>query len=752
MKLKRICAAMLAFTILLAGAGGCTKVTENSSTTSEAGQGSEGGAGRDAAMGRYVEEEIALPGEDGVMDNRFLRMVQREDGQVFLYGLIYDYEKREADILCYLWNGNGWDEQESKLDGAVLEGAAFGMPSIRQAADGTEYLTYIDWDTYSEDDMSVSTYIMKADPDGSRTLLAGWPQTTGIPDYVYIFDDESVLLSDYSDAVLYGKDGKQRKNLPQGHSYSDDRTLVTGRGREYVTIALDEASLLSYDIDTGTAGETIPIVKPDTWVEGEGALTLDQEGNLYMCNSGGIHFWKKGGSIWETLADGSLNSLSMPSQFIQDMVLGNDSDYLILAAGSGGSKILRFYYDSQVASLPSGTLSIFGLADNRTVRQAISLFQKQNPDIRVEFQVGDGGDGSTTVTDMIKALNTELVNQKGADILILDGLPIGSYIEKGVLADIGNVINPLLDDNTLLKEQTGFVKNEDGSVYSVPVRFQYPIMYGTPEGLAAMQSLEAIRDYKGSLPVLSGRTYPEVVKYLMNLYHAELFGDGKMIEKEQLVLLLEAAKEAYDRGLKPDPEEVNTYNLSYQFGLDTADGQALYAGETVISVELLSSVHNIMLPAEMMKQLDMKPVSANGVFFPSQMVGINASGNNRELAEEFIRLLLSEEIQTAELYDGFPVNRQAFENWRSYRNEDTMLGFSAVGGDGEEIHVTAVWPTPEQQNEIFAVREDMVTPVVADRVLTEIIIDEAKAYIDGKTDASAAADAIANRAALYFAE
>jgi len=81
-----------------------------------------------------------------------------------------------------------------------------------------------------------------------------------------------------------------------------------------------------------------------------------------------------------------------------------------------------------------------------------------------------------------------------------------------------------------------------------------------------------------------------------------------------------------------------------------------------------------------------------------------------------------------------------------------MLGFSAVGGDGEEIHVTAVWPTPEQQNEIFAVREDMVTPVVADRVLTEIIIDEAKAYIDGKTDASAAADAIANRAALYFAE
>ena len=744
---------MMITAMVLTGLSGCTKISESRNVTGGAGPADEGGNGKDAAMGRYVEEEIALPGEAGELDNRFLRMVQREDGNVFLYGLTYDDEKSEADVLCYLWNGSGWEEQKSKLDGIRLEGTAFGMPSMLQQADGTEYLAYIDWDTYNSEDMSVSTYILRADQGGNRVLLGGGPQTAGTPDYIYIFGDESVLLSDYREAGYYDKDGNRQRGLAQGTSHSDDRTLVAARGQEYVTISTDGANLLRYHVETGVAGETIPIPKTDTWNEGEGALALDPDGNVYMCNSGGIHFWKKGGSIWETLADGSLNSLSMPSQFVQGMALGYEDDYLILVSDSAGQRILRFYYDPQVASLPSGTLSIFGLEDSRTIRQAISLFQKQNPDIRVDYQVGDGADGSATVTDMIKALNTELVNQKGADILILDGLPVDSYIEKGVLADIGNVINPLLDDQTLLKEQTGFVRNEDGSVYRVPVRFQYPVMYGAPEGLAAMQSLETIRDYNGRLPVLSGRTYPEVVKYLMSLYHADLFGDGNMIEKEQLVLLLEAAKAAYDRGIKPDsPEEVNTYNLSYQFGLDTSDGHALYSGDTVVAVELLSSVHSIMLPAEMMKQLEMKPVTANHVFFPSQMAGINASSKNREMAEAFIRLLLSEEIQSADLYDGFPVNRRAFENWQSYRDEDTMIGFSVVADDNELVHVTAEWPSAEQQSEIFAIQEEMVTPVVVDRVLTEMIIDEAKAYIDGTVDASTAADAIANRAALYFAE
>ena len=756
MKLSRLCAAVLAVTLTFAGLAGCSKPADSSGGTGETGTGAGNGSGsgKDTAMGRYVEEDIPLPGDAEDLAQRFLRLVQRDDGKIFLYALAYAEENMAADVLCYLWNGSGWDEQESKLNQVKVEG--FGNPSVQQLDDGTEYLCYINWDTYKEEDMTIHTYIVKAAADEEPILISGGPMTTAIPDYIHVYSDGSFILSSYRNAVSYSPDGVKGRELAQGAAYTDVRTLVTAGKTGYVTSSLDEASLTRFDPQTGQAEETVPIVRSESEYADSGALTLDQEGNIYMCNASGIHFWKKGGSIWETLADGKLNSLSMPSRSVQEIALGTEDDYLILAFDAGGPAVLRFYFNPDVASVPTGTLTIFGLEDSPTVRQAISLFQKSNPEVRVDFQVGDGGDGSATVTDVIKALNTELVNQKGADILILDGLPVSSYIEKGVLADLGGVVNPMLDDNTLLRKQAGFTRNKDNTIYNVPIRFQYPIMYGTPEGLAAMQSLATVRDYNGSLPAFKNGNYQETLSFLMNMYYAELFDDSGMIPEDRLVLLLETAKAVYDKGnvrKEEMPEdEVNLFLSSNKFGLDTINSLDLYNGKAVITIEMLSGVHNIMLPAEMMKQLGLKPVSANGVFYPTQMVGINASSGSKELAEDFIRLLLSEEIQSAELYDGFPVNRQAFEGWAAFRNEDTMLGISTVSDDGAEQQLTATWPSAEQQKDIFALQEEMVTPVILDRVLTEMIIDEAKEFFDGKVDAQGAADAVLSRSALYFAE
>ncbi|MGN6711839.1 hypothetical protein [Anaerocolumna jejuensis] len=56
----------------------------------------------------------------------------------------------------------------------------------------------------------------------------------------------------------------------------------------------------------------------------------------------------------------------------------------------------------------------------------------------------------TPATDYIKKINTELLAGKCADILVLDGLPVDSYIEKGVLADISSIIKPLEKNGNLM--------------------------------------------------------------------------------------------------------------------------------------------------------------------------------------------------------------------------------------------------------------------------------------------------------------
>lgn len=53
------------------------------------------------------------------------------------------------------------------------------------------------------------------------------------------------------------------------------------------------------------------------------------------------------------------------------------------------------------------------------------------------IEVLNGEDTQGNVSeDTIRALNTELLGGKGADVLILDGLPVESYQEKGILLDI----------------------------------------------------------------------------------------------------------------------------------------------------------------------------------------------------------------------------------------------------------------------------------------------------------------------------
>ena len=53
---------------------------------------------------------------------------------------------------------------------------------------------------------------------------------------------------------------------------------------------------------------------------------------------------------------------------------------------------------------------------------------------------------------------------EGPDILFMDGLPVNSYIEKGLLADVSDVMNPLISDGKLFKNIAETYKSDDGKI------------------------------------------------------------------------------------------------------------------------------------------------------------------------------------------------------------------------------------------------------------------------------------------------
>ena len=68
----------------------------------------------------------------------------------------------------------------------------------------------------------------------------------------------------------------------------------------------------------------------------------------------------------------------------------------------------------------------------------------------MSLDVGMPQDSSVTMTDALKTLNTEIMAGKGPDLLLLDGMPISSYEEKGILADISQVIQKVDEKEGIL--------------------------------------------------------------------------------------------------------------------------------------------------------------------------------------------------------------------------------------------------------------------------------------------------------------
>ena len=162
---------------------------------------------------------------------------------------------------------------------------------------------------------------------------------------------------------------------------------------------------------------------------------LDKENNLYLGCDEGIYSYKEGEGI-KLLLEGGLCSLADPSVAKYGM-LAEDGPVFLMLLGSGVS---RFAFDETVPSVPDKELLVYSLKKDRTIQQAVSAYQKEHNDVYVRYEVGMSGDNGLTAEDAVKALNTEIMAGKGPDVLCLDGLPLDSYLSKGMLADLSDTL------------------------------------------------------------------------------------------------------------------------------------------------------------------------------------------------------------------------------------------------------------------------------------------------------------------------
>lgn len=706
---------------------------------------------QEGPKGRYAESSIGIPLEEG---ERAADIIQTEDQVLELYTL------KDKKAFRYIWTGEIWEKQEDSL----LEGMEFPYGNLHMiwGEDGNRYVLYQGGDDYKTSMMRLTEGqepLMLLDQVFSVKNDRGYYDMR--PDFAAVSKEGLIFLSHSRVTDVYTPEGDLVLTLPQEWSSMEWRVTGLLRGDRYITNS--DSSYICYDISgmSASAKEEIPFQSPDfdKWAP----MASDGGGGIYIANPQGIHHMNQGGSLWETVADGTLNSLSLPSANLRKLFVGNQNDFYIWVTQEDKEELKHYTYDPQMPSVPSQTLTVYGLnlEGSNTIRQAASMFQLEHPDVRVELIDGQTPAGGTTVSDTIRALNTELLGGSGADLLVLDGLPVESYIEKGILEDMKEYISPMIASGELMEQVSKPYTEENGSIYQIPARMTMLMAYGDIQAIDSLVSMETMRAYQkepSNLPLRPKTNYESLLRQILMLQYDEIvdINTGKPYPDKINELLKTVKVLGEANGARPvfdeseDGGRGNVYNyISGADGLLGSEYSRVDQGMSAIAIDKIKSMYDVLLPMAVQRKHGLTMENVNASYLPESTMGINQACRNKEMAREFILFVLGRDVQSKDLSDGLPVNTLAVEDWIGRENASST-SIAVSGDDGYEL--TAGWPSREERMLVFETAARADHPIRTDRVLTDIIINETKGFFEGKLSLEQAAQNAQNKAMLYFSE
>ncbi|MCA5959633.1 hypothetical protein LC724_02430 [Blautia sp. RD014234] len=172
--------------------------------------------------------------------------------------------------------------------------------------------------------------------------------------------------------------------------------------------------------------------------------------SLYFVSQSGIYRYKTDGTAIEKIFNGSMGQMNSNSFSADISAALTDGTIFIPYYMDEQGRLFRYMFDTEASLQPEHTITVYSLYDSPNIRQSITAFQGRHSDVMVEYETGMTGKDAVTRSDALKTLNTNIMAGEGPDVPILDGLPISSYIEKGLLMDIGDLVEKAASEGKIL--------------------------------------------------------------------------------------------------------------------------------------------------------------------------------------------------------------------------------------------------------------------------------------------------------------
>ena len=695
-------------------------------------------------MGRYMEQELEVPEE--YQEASIISILSNVDNELEVY------LATDTEMKALIYDGENWTEKTTSWINSIDQNK-YMIYKIILGKDKQYYTLVAD---YTSGEVQYGIY--KDEKEVAQKIEIPWLVTkeedfAGEMSYPYV--DNLQVLEDGTIVMVPGMYGESIKAFdPSTGELIQEYSLMTPiavSNQNLIGYSTDQQKLLRMDKSGGeTASYDYDAVLDNSLIE-------EVNGNIYSLNAAGVSVLQKDGSLWQTIVEGGLTTLSDQTMVFQNLAVMDQEKtaYAVLAYDSQYNiKLYYYHFDENVASVPSTQMNVYSLYLNPTIRQAIIKYQSEHPDVLINYTyaIENGEASNANLSDTIRALNTELLAGNGADILVLDGLPRDSYVEKGVLEDLKDIIKPLVDDGTLNKN---ILQNylSDSNCYYVPLRFQVPLAYGNKEVVEAMPSLDdmvtllASKDVTGLFDNIGAENFANL---FWALYSKELVTADKTINEEILGKYLIMLQSLMGKLGEENITSFGTTQLQVDNAIELDRGFNVYFGESNKSetfVEQLLSLSDCQIPLAGAREGGMYYDTFDNQYVESGLVGINKASNNKELAKEFLEYLLGEKVQSSTAFDGFPVNVKALD--RVMNEVDSLQGMG-LAMNNEYMQIEA--PTEEQVKELYDKMKELDSPISYDSMLSSLVIDQVKDFLEDKVSKEEAVQNIMNVAKGYLAE
>ncbi|GGD99209.1 sugar ABC transporter substrate-binding protein [Paenibacillus nasutitermitis] len=427
-----------------------------------------------------------------------------------------------------------------------------------------------------------------------------------------------------------------------------------------------------------------------------------------------------------------------------------------MGSGGGGSS-------DKESGQGGKTIEIATMTVHPYLEEAIKQYNKLRPDIHIEVKEylarpqtqGDGmiqsGEAVSKgdVEKYVQTVSTQMMSGKGADIIVMNDLPKDKYVAKNMLTNFYDLMDKDSDFDRNQYYQNIFKNSQNGDgLYAMPFSFVLDALTGNKELLEQAKikiddqtwTWDEFKNISKKLKQQAGEDYVAFV----NLFPIQMLAEYIEANYDQLV---DQDQANFDSDLFRDM--MKQIKSMYDEGVLKAEFTYDYDKTLFNNANLLDPTTGLSQVLDQKLNIYQRP-TVNGQYsgtpFKSYFtLGINSKSKVQDEAWNFIKFMLSEEMQSSPMVAGFALHKGVVEKQLKDTKQQAVAGTLL----GQKVDANTV---ESKIKELHKLIEGASKNLTSDFKVVSIAIEEFDSYMSGQKSVEDVSKLIQNRVNTYINE